>query len=205
MSKTVRGILLTLIINGAIPYVVYVLLSSRMSSFAALSIATIVPLLDNLIHLFRYKKLDAFAGIMLFTFVLGLLLIIMGGDEKLLLIRESFITAAVGLLFLVSFLFRRPLIYYLALRFTVPDNEEDQAAFAAKWAFPHFRNAIRAITMIWAIILLAEAIVRTVLVYKLTTAQFLAVSHFVFYGFIGIAIVWTSLIRRRFIRPTAKL
>lgn len=204
MNKTVRGIILTLIINGAIPYLVYVLLEPHMSSFAALSIATVVPLLDNLIHLFRYRKLDVFAGVMLFTFMLGILLILMGGGEKLLLIRESFITAAVGLLFLVSLLFRRPLIYYLALRFTVADEAAAQAEFAGKWELPRFRFAIRFITLIWAVMLLAEAAVRTVLVYKLTTAQFLAVSHIVFYGFIGAAILWTYLFRRRSMRHLAK-
>lgn len=204
MSKIVRGIVITLIINGIIPYFVYVLLKPHMTSFAALSAATLIPLVDNLIHLIRYKKLDAFAGMMLFTFILGLLLILMGGDERLLLIRESFVTVAVGMLFLVSLLFRRPLIYYLALRFTVPDKAADQAAFAAKWELPTFRSAIRLITWVWGLLLLAEAIVRTVLAYELSTAQFLAVSHFVFYGFIGAAILWTVSIRRRAAKHMAK-
>ncbi|MEW9702687.1 hypothetical protein [Paenibacillus sp. SI8] len=37
---------------------------------------------------------------------------------------------------------------------------------------------------------------RTILVYQLTVTQFLAVSNFVMYGFIGVAILWTFLYRR---------
>ncbi|WP_028549746.1 VC0807 family protein [Paenibacillus sp. UNC451MF] len=197
MSRVFRGIIITLLINGAVPYVLYVWLSEYMSSFAALSIATVVPMADNLIHLAKYKKLDVFGGMMLFTFLMGIGLILLGGDEKLLLIRESFITAAVGLLFLVSLLFRRPLIYHLAMRFTVKDNTNEKSSFAANWDYSYFRFVVRLMTAVWGGMLLAEAGVRIVLVFELTTAQFLAVSNLVFYGFIGVTILWTALYRKR--------
>jgi len=196
MSRVLRGILVTLLINGAVPYVLYIWLSNTMSSFAALSIATVVPMADNLFHLAKHKKLDVFGGMMLFTFLLGIGLIALGGDEKLLLIRESFITAAVGLLFLVSLLFRKPLIYHLAMKFTVQDSTHEKSAFAANWDYSYFRFVVRLMTAVWGGMLLVEAGVRILLVYELTTAQFLAVSNLVFYGFIGITILWTALYRK---------
>ncbi|MFE5319488.1 VC0807 family protein [Paenibacillus sp. NPDC056579] len=196
MSKVLRSILITLIINGAVPYLLYVWLSGNMSSFAALSIATIVPMADNLLHLARHKKLDVFGGMMLFTFLLGLGMVLLGGDEKLLLIRESFVTAAVGALFLVSLLFPRPLIYHLAMRFSSKDGSE-KSNFADNWQIPYFRYVIRLMTIVWGMMLLVEAAVRITLVYELTTEQFLAISNIVFYCFIGAAIGWTVLYRRR--------
>ncbi|MCR8630934.1 VC0807 family protein [Paenibacillus radicis (ex Xue et al. 2023)] len=196
MSPLIRGLLFTILINGAAPFIVYLILEPHMSGFAALSIATVIPMCDNLMHLIRHKKMDVFAAIMLFTFLLGIGLIAMGGDEKLLLIRESFITAAVGLLFIISLLFPRPLIFHLAMRFNVKKDPQAQQAFAARWNFAYFRYVLRLMTLVWGFILLAEAAVRVILVYELTTAQFLIVSNFVFYGFIGAAILWTVAYRK---------
>ncbi|WP_246309924.1 hypothetical protein [Paenibacillus alginolyticus] len=76
-------VLFTLIINGLAPWGIYEWLCHSMSSVLALSIATLVPLADNLVHLLRHKKLDVFGALMLFTFVLTLVLISLGGSEKI--------------------------------------------------------------------------------------------------------------------------
>lgn len=52
-------------------------------------------------------------------------------------------------------------------------------------------------TVVWGVALLGEAVVRTILVYELTVTEFLAVSNFVMYGFIGAAIVFTVSFRKR--------
>jgi hypothetical protein len=161
-----------------------------MNSLTALSIATMVPLVDNVIHLLKHRKLDAFGSLMLFTFVLTLVLVALGGSEKILLVRESLITGAVGFVFLGSLIFRRPLMYYLALRFI------GNVDFAGNWQFAYFRYVMRLMTLVWGIILVLEAAVRTTLVFQLSTAQFLAVSNLVLYGFIGTAIAWTVVYRR---------
>lgn len=190
MSKRTY-VLFTLLINGIVPWGLYMLLSEHMSSIAALSIATIAPLADNLVHLIKHRKLDAFGSLMLFTFVLTLALVALGGSEKMLLVRESMITGAVGAVFLVSLLFHRPLMFYLAMRFNGnPD------LFAGNWKYGYFRYVLRLMTFVWGILLVLEAVVRTMMVFQLTTAQFLALSNVVLYGFVGIAIAWTVLYRK---------
>jgi ribosomal protein S18 acetylase RimI-like enzyme len=134
-------ILFTLIINGLAPWGIYEWLCHSMSSVLALSIATLVPLADNLVHLLRHKKLDVFGALMLFTFVLTLVPVSLGGSEKILLIRESLITGSVGLVFLGSLLFKRPLMYYLVLRFLVIKG------FSDNWKYEYFRYPNRFI--IW--------------------------------------------------------
>ncbi len=189
MSKR-KYVLLTLLLNGVVPWALYVWLSHSMSGIAALSIATLVPLLDNIAYLFKNRKLDAFGSLMLFTFLLTLALVAMGGSEKILLIRESMITGSVGAVFLGSLAFRRPLIFYLAQRFI--GNPE----FEGNWTFGYFRFVMRLMTFVWGMILLLEAAVRTVMVFELSTAQFLAYSNLVLYGFIGAAVGWTVVYRR---------
>ncbi|PGZ94185.1 VC0807 family protein [Bacillus sp. AFS029533] len=190
MSKSMY-VIFTLVINGILPWVIYVVLSDYMSRLLALSIAMLLPLVDNAVHLWKYKKLDVFGGLMLFTIVLTLLLVFLGGSEKILLVRESLITASVGIIFLVSLLFKRPLIFYLGMRF-IQNNR-----FAENWSIRYFRFVMRLMTFVWGITLLAEAIVRVIMVYNLSTERYLFFSNYVLYGFIGAAILWNIIYRRK--------
>ncbi|MET3291629.1 UNVERIFIED_CONTAM: intracellular septation protein A [Brevibacillus sp. OAP136] len=203
-KKIIRGIVMTLLINGALPLAVYQILLGYTSSFVALSIAAAIPLVDNLFSLIRYRRLDVFASFMLLGFILSLAAVFMGGNEQLILLRESFVTGALGLLFFCSFLFPRPLIYYFALRFTVGNDPQRVAEFAAKWQHAHFRFVLRIMTLVWGVALVGEAAVRSYLVYHLSITQFLAVSNFVVYGFIGAAILFTVYFRRYALKRIAK-
>jgi hypothetical protein len=195
-KEIIRGIVITLLINGALPFIVYELLRTHISSITALSIATIIPLFDNLLSLVKKKRLDVFAVFMLISFLLGILMITIGGSERLLLIRESFVTGILGIIFLASLLFPRPLIFYFALRFTVGDDPDQTSVFSDNWKYAYFRFVLRLMTIVWGLALIGEAGVRTILVFKLTVGQFLVVSNFVMYGFIGAAIIFTVVYRK---------
>ncbi|WP_462409880.1 VC0807 family protein [Neobacillus sp. Marseille-QA0830] len=188
--KKQKEVVLTLLINGIVPWLIYVILSKHMSSIAALSIATLAPLADNLFFLIKQKKMDVFGSLMLFTFLLTLGLVMLGGSEKILLIRESFITAVVGIIFLGSLFFKKPLMFHLALRFI------GNPQFAGNWQYDYFRFVMRLMTFVWGLILVLEATVRITLVFVLSTATYLAISNIVLYGFIGSAILWTVYYRR---------
>lgn len=195
-KKVLQGVALSLFINGGLPLLVYKMLEGRMTDIAALSIATLIPLADTLYHLLKHKKLDVFAAFMAVGFILSILAVLLGGDEKLILLRESFITGIMGLIFLGSLLFSKPLIYHFALRFTVGNNREQQSAFAENWKLPYMRKVVRVMTAGWGIALVAEAAIKCILVYTLSTTAFLAISHIVMYGIIGLAILWTYVYRK---------
>ena len=118
---------------GACLFWFTMLLLGHVSNVMALTIATLIPMLETVIHFLKYRKWDVFAAFMLVGFVLGILAALIGGDERLILIRESFVTGILGFIFLGSLVTRRPLIYYFALRFTVGKTQEEQAAFADNW------------------------------------------------------------------------
>lgn len=195
-KKVIQGIAVSLLINGVLPLLIYKMLEGQVSEVTALSIATLVPLLDTLYHLVRHKKFDVFAAFMAAGFILSILAVLLGGDQKLILLRESFVTGVMGLIFLGSLAFSKPLIYHFALRFTVGNDENQQAIFSENWKYPYVRKVMRVMTAGWGIALLGEAVIKVILVYTLSTTVFLAVSHIVMYGIIGLAIVWTYLYRK---------
>jgi uncharacterized membrane protein len=194
--KLIQSIVLSIVINGAIPWVIYTLLLNYFSSFVSLLLATLLPLVDNLYHLIKHREADAFGLFMLTGFVLGLLAFLLGGNEKLILLRESMVTGILGLIFIGSLFFSKPLIYHFAIRFTASNESEKLGQFAKNWEIPYFRFVLRFMTTIWGIALIGEAIVKAILVYELSTSVFLAISQIVFYGFIGAAILFTVVYRR---------
>ncbi|WCK56522.1 hypothetical protein PP175_11765 [Aneurinibacillus sp. Ricciae_BoGa-3] len=204
-NKILRGVLITLALNGLLPLLVYEYLCSYMPSVTALSIATVIPLVDNFYSLIKHRHLDVFAVFMLVGFVLGLLVVAFGGDEHLILIRESFVTGFMGIFLLASFLFRRPFIYYFALRFIAGNDQARKADFAVNWQYPYFRFVLRLMTFVWGMVLLGEAAVKTILVYKVSIPLFLSLSNFITYGFIGAAILWTVTYRRHARKRLANL
>ncbi|MFJ7726776.1 VC0807 family protein [Neobacillus sp. NPDC097160] len=194
--KVIQMIVISLVINGAIPVVVYNLLTNYYSSFVSLLIATLIPLADNLYHIVKYKKADAFGLFMLTGFILSLLAFVLGGNEQLILLRESMVTGLLGLIFIASLFFSKPLIYHFAIKFSAADAAEQKGKFQKNWEIPYFRTVLRIMTAIWGIALLGEAVVKIILVYELSISTFLAVSQLIFYSVIGAAILFTVVYRR---------
>jgi intracellular septation protein A len=204
-KKVIRGIIFTLLINAALPFMIYQLLLGRMSSIKALTIATLIPLIETVIHFIKYKKWDVFAMFMLIGFILSILAALISGNERLILVRESFVTGIMGLIFLGSLATQRPLIYHFALQFTVGKTQEERAAFADNWNIPYVQKVLRILTIGWGIALLGEALLKVILVYNLSVSAFLAISSLVTYGTIGLAIAWTVVYRRKSREKLAEL
>ncbi len=186
-----RAIILKLLVNGLIPWLVYVVLSPYIGSLMALSVVTIIPLVDNLLYLVRYRTLDAFNVLMLVGFVLSLVMVLLGGSEKLLLMRESLVTVLVGLAFLGSLLLERPLIFHMTSRFSKGVDPEHN------WQYRYFRQVMRRLTLLWGVALVAEAGLKMLLISVLSTSQMLAISSPLFYAVIGLTVVVTIWYKRR--------
>lgn len=197
-SATIRGIAVSLVINAALPIVIYSLLKGHtpISDFWALVVCSIPPIIDSLVGVLRKGRIDIIAGIVLFSIAASITLIVFGGGPRLLLIRESFITATVGLAYLVSLVFPRPLSFYFARHFITGNVPERMEAFNALWQYPAFRYTMRLTAIVWGLGFLLEMGVRSFLVFTLTIPQFLVISPFVFYGFIGGMALWTVLYTR---------
>jgi intracellular septation protein A len=185
-AKGKTEVILSIIINAVLPYLTYHFLIKYTSSVTALSIAALIPLLDSLLSLVRTRKVDVFSTFIFIGLVLSLIAALIGGDEKFILIRESYVTGIMGFIFLASLLFGKPLIYHFAKRFA-----GDKTKAITQWEYPNYRRVIRLMTLVWGLSLLLEASVKVMLVYNLSISQFLAVSPICMYGILGLTILWT--------------
>ncbi len=199
MAVTIRGVVSSIVINAVFPIIIFSLLKSytSVSDFWALVVCGIPPILDALVGVIRKGRLDIIAGVVLLSIAVSLILIFLGGSPRLLLIRESFITGALGLAYLVSLLFPRPLSFYFARHFLTGNVPERIVGFNALWQYPAFRFSMRLTTIVWGLVFLLEMGVRSFLVFTLTIQQFLIISPFVFYGCLGGLALWTVLYSRK--------
>ncbi len=193
--EVTREVAMSILLGGVAPFVIYSLLRPHTTEIRALLGATTAPLLQNLISLVWKHTLDVFGTFILAGIVLSVILVLLGGSPKLILIRESFLTGATGLAFLLSLLLPRPLIFYFARRFMTGEDPARRAEWEANWQYPYFRFIMRLETAVWGVATVVEAVTRTYLVFQLPTQTFLAVSPFIQYGIIGAMIastIWYS-------------
>ncbi|MDR6550274.1 VC0807 family protein [Paenibacillus qinlingensis] len=175
-----------LIVNVVIPYLIYRLLESHVSSVAALSIAAAVPLLETIYGFIKTRKLDAFSLFIFSSLILGVLATLMTGDERFILLKESYAIGIMGLALLVSLLFPKPLLYVFAKR-TLNDPQ-----MTYKYETnPAVRATFRKLTLVWAVVLLFEVSVKICLVFLLTTDRMLVIAPIASIIIIGIGVLWT--------------
>src|SRR5215469_12553064 len=103
-TSVVRGIIYNLVINAVLPFVIYTLLKNYIgvSELVALFASGVPPVIDSIVGVIRKGRIDFIAGIVLLSIVFSLVLIMLGGSPRLYLIRESFFTAAFGVVYLTS-------------------------------------------------------------------------------------------------------
>lgn len=194
-SNAIRSLLISAVINGAFPFVVYWALTTyvpSISPFVALVASGIPSLLHSLVGLVRRRRVEFLAGIALTAIVISLLITALGGDPKIYLIRESFFTVAFGLVLLVSLARPRPFMFYMARQFAAGNDPAHIVRFDLLWQQDErVRRRMRLLTAVWGAGFLLEAAIRITLVLTLNPEQFLAVSPFVIYGILAILVIWT--------------
>ncbi|MBV9227718.1 MAG: hypothetical protein JOZ18_00290 [Chloroflexi bacterium] len=193
MKFNVRGILLSLVLNVAIPLLLYTLSKRYISpsEVIALGMASIFPLVDSVFEIVRHRQLDVIAILALLGTIVGLFGILLGGDAKLLLIRESFFTGALGLASFVSLLLPRPLMFYFGRQMMAGKDPEKLARFNAQWQYPYARFVHRLITIVWGIAFCGEFVLRVILVYTLPTVLVLAITPILLTAITVLTLIWT--------------
>jgi hypothetical protein len=180
-------------LNATIPAALYLFAKHLVaaSELRALLWATAFPLLKTAHDLVKRRDLDPVALLVLLGLVTSMMAVLLRGDPRLLLIRESFFTGAFGVACLVSLLFPRPMMFYFGRYFMAGGDEQKRATFNARWHQPMARRAHRLVTVIWGVVYLLEFVLRVILVYAFPAAVVLVISPFLTgLATIG-AVVWT--------------
>jgi hypothetical protein len=187
-------------VNFVLPWLAYRLTEPHWGETVGLIASAVPPMLWSVVELLRFRRIDALSALVLLGIALSVAAMAVGGSPRLLLMRESLITGAVGVAFLVSLLLPRPLVFYLA-RATVArergrDGNDDY--FEELWRTrPAFGSALRRMTVIWGVGLVAEAALKVWMAWQWPVARVLVVSPFVSYGIYGALMAYTFWYRRR--------
>jgi hypothetical protein len=198
MTKKIR-LAAELAVNLFLPWLAYTLAVPRYGEFGALIASSIPPLLWSLVELVWHRRIDALSMLILGGILLSVIAMALGGDARLLLVRESLISGLIGLAFLLSLFFKYPLIYFLARATVVrQDLEHGAADFHDWWQNAASKRLLSAITIVWGVGLSGEAILRIWLAWHWTPEHFLAVAPTLGYAIAGAISLWTFLHIKRF-------
>jgi hypothetical protein len=146
----------------------------------------------------RQRRLDAISMLVLGGIAVSIALVALGGSERVLLLRESLITAAIGLVIAASVVARRPIVFFVARQVAGGGDPAGIARWDARWEQePALRRSLRVLSLVLGLGLVVEMAVRTVMLFEMETAHFLLVSPFVQYGLTGALIAWSLFYMRR--------
>lgn len=203
LRMTIRGLLPSILVNVVLVYLIYTFVKSHTtaSDLAALLVSSIPALLGEVVTISRQRQVDVLGIFVLAAFAVTAIVSAIGGDPKLVLIRESFVTLALGVACLVSLLLPRlaprPLMFYVIRYFASGNDPAKAVPFNARWQHPSFRRYMRHVTLIWGLVFVVEFLIRLYLVYNLSIQQYLAVGPLVFYAVLFGVIAVTLAYGRR--------
>ena len=144
------------------------------SDWVALLASTLVAGVRIVWGAVRQRTLNPFATVMLLVFGIGLALTFVSGDPRFLLVKESFVTGAVGLTFLVTALRgRRPLTLAAQQSWTPAEADALGEEYRTD---PDVRRAHRFVSTAWGVVLVVEAALRVPLVYLMSPSVMVGVS-----------------------------
>ncbi len=195
-----RSIVPTLLIDGVCPYLVYVLLKRYIpgtSDVMALGLGALFPITRGILEVWHRRRIDIIGVIVVVGIAVSIIGIGAGGTPRLLLIRESFVTGALGFLAFTSFAWPRPLLFYIGRQSMTGNDPAAVEQFNRLWHQAAGRRTFRIMTLVWAIGWLGEFAIRIGMILTLSVAQVLALSPFIFNGITVGLIAWTLAYARR--------
>ena len=159
--------------------------------------AAVPPVIWSLVELARFRRVDALSVIVLLGIVLSIGAMALGGSPRMLLLRESLVSGAVGVAFLLSLPMPRPLIFYLARATVAREMAGGGARIDALWnERPAFASSMRMMTAVWGVGLTGETAIRSWMAWTWPIERFLVVSPFIGYGIYGALTLWTLWYRK---------
>jgi hypothetical protein len=161
------------------PIITYFVLNRvlGLSDFWALIAGSIISLFTTAVNTSRRKRLDRVGVLVILEIGMSIVLLFVMHEPRLILAKPSFYTAIAGL-YLIATSFRgRPLTYEGVKRVGTKGDPLRIAAFERAWEkSAPFRTSLRISAIGWGVALLADAVIRVVIVYRfpLTRATWLS-------------------------------
>jgi hypothetical protein len=183
--------------NFLAPYLVYRLLDARYGDVDALIASAMPPLLWSVFELIKTRRLDAISVIVVTSILFTVGATAMGGSARLIQIRDAMVTGVIGVIFLVSLVLQRPMIFYLARATMARNTEAGAADFEAMWLRPGVPKVFRVLTAVWGVGLVFQTAVMCWLAWIWPISRYLLLSPFIGYGIFGLLMAWSLWYRAR--------
>ncbi|MGW4533640.1 VC0807 family protein [Nocardia sp. NPDC004340] len=184
----------------------YALHAAGYSDFIALLAGALFSGAVVLVGVIRARKIDALAALILVGFAFGIGSSVISGDARMIIVRDSVTTAAIGLAFLISALLGKPLTY-VAARKGLAGAPERLAQLDHKFRTnPVVRRLLNRIAVMWGVGLMGESALRVVLVYRLPIHTMTWLSSVLMIGVTAVmAVITVRTVKRvKRIEPTAE-
>jgi len=198
-QSPIRSWLPTIVMNVVLPTATFYALTQagRMSDVPALLISGIWPLLEIAYTIYRQRHVDEFSVFVLIGIVVGVLTTLFSGDARAVFLKDSITTGLLGLIFLATLLFGRPLTFYFGRRFATDGSKAQRDWWNGLWQHPQFRRVQRRLDAVWGVALVGEATLRAVLTLTLGTSAMVVVNNVVPYVVIIVLVVVSITVGRR--------
>jgi hypothetical protein len=197
VMKLRPALLLELAVNLLLPWLTYRLAQPYWGETGGLIASAVPPVVWSVIELIRFRRVDALSVMVLLGIVLSIGAMLLGGGPRMLLFRESLVSGAIGIAFLMSLALRRPIIFYLARASVAREMANGAAHIDMLWRDrPAFAAALRILTATWGLGLTTETLLRGWMAWHWPIERVLVASPFVGYGIYGALMVWTLWYRR---------
>lgn len=151
-----------------------------------------------LVGIIRKGRPDLFASISLVTILLSLGLAAASDDTRVLQIRESYITLIMGVVFVVSSMMRKPVLWLLA-KHQAKSEEHRQAL-----EHPQRKRMLGTVNAVWGWSFVLEFAFKLWMIENLPISRVLALSPIMFYGVTAVTFLWTLWWLRRETRKATK-
>ena len=192
-----RAILVDILLNVAVPYLCYAMLRrSGASETRALVLSAAVPAVVAIASLVVRRRINGLSLLVIGATALSLGATALSGSAWFALIRPSFVTGVIALVFLASLVFSRPALFYLARDTTCP-TPESARDFEANWVHAGFRRSMRRLPLVWAAFLGGEALLRAGLAAIWPSATLVAASQIMWIVLPILLVQWSIKAGRR--------
>lgn len=187
-----------LIMNAAIPYACYTILTANHAPVTtALLVAAVAPALESIVSIIRGRRLNILSLFVMSSLIIGIALTLMSGDPRLLLLRESIIFGIFGVVNFISLFFPKPLMFLIGRSFIASNNHDQIEGYNTLWSNPHVHRTSRIVTIVWGFVCIGELLLRVFMVSTLPLATVVAFGSLISHGLIVLAIIWTFAYGRR--------
>ncbi len=172
-----------IIVNAALPWLVYILAQPSMGRVHALMASALPPIAWSAIQFMRKKRIDALSMLVLAGMGLSLAAFLGGGSFRMLELREHLVTGVMALVLLGSVAIKRP-IFVVVLRSIMKDKSPAESAKLQRLLDDPRR--LTRMTLVIGLLGLVQTAIAIGLVFTLPVREFLIVSPIFTYAVMGL-------------------